>query len=87
MHNYRIYTISTTDLRTNITDTKAYFRAKIAYNTFKIACELHGYKINNVMYAEDDTLIIAQAGGKPYYHLIQLSEHILLHPYDACPEL
>lgn len=75
--SYKLYTVSITDTRTNATETRAYFSAKVAYSSFRWECELNGYTFRNVMIKENDSLLIAEAGGGSHKYLIELYENQL----------
>ena len=75
--SYKLYTVSITNTRTNATETRAYFSAKVAYSSFRWECELNGYTFRNVMIKDDGSLLIAEAGGGHHKYLIELYENQL----------
>lgn len=75
--NYKMYSISVTDLHSQETDTKAYFKANVAYSTFKRIIESRQYMWRNCLCREGDSILIAESVGGDDY-LIELYEHELL---------
>lgn len=74
MNKFKMYTISITD-RKGETETQAYFKAKVAYSTFRDIVERGQLLWRNCLVREGDDLLIAESIDKDW--LVELYEHEL----------
>lgn len=70
----KMYTISVTD-RKGETETQAYFKANVAYSTFRDIVDTGQLPWRNCLVREGDDLLIAESIDKDW--LIELYEHEL----------
>lgn len=74
MNKFKMYTISITD-RKGETETQAYFKANVAYSTFRDIVDTGQLLWRNCLVREGDDLLIAESIDKDW--LVELYEHEL----------